>query len=198
MHNAFISLREWLSSQIIGQPKLVDRLLIAVLADGHLLVEDLPGMGKTTLAHALYKVLGLDYNRMQFTSDLLPSDLIGASVFNAQTSSFSFHKGPIFTPNLVEEIRSTKSSKTSVMSDKTYFTFQVFNQLLEDFTTCRYNSGRTVAFISHMDSACHSPSRLTTPLNAQACSRCSTVLLVGIWTSLWSIKLCMTKLKPLT
>lgn len=106
-----------LNKIILGKPEQVQLALTAILANGHLLVEDLPGMGKTTLAHALYNVLGLDYNRVQFTSDLLPSDLIGASVFNAQSSSFSFHKGPIFSSIfLADELnRATPKAQSALL-----------------------------------------------------------------------------------
>ena len=106
-----------LNKIILGKEQQVQLALTAILANGHLLVEDLPGMGKTTLAHALYKVLGLDYNRVQFTSDLLPSDLIGASVFNAQTSAFSFHPGPIFSSIfLADELnRATPKAQSALL-----------------------------------------------------------------------------------
>lgn len=106
-----------LNQIILGKEQQVKLALTAILANGHLLVEDLPGMGKTTLAHALYKVLGLDYNRVQFTSDLLPSDLIGASVFNAQQSSFSFHPGPIFSSVfLADELnRATPKAQSALL-----------------------------------------------------------------------------------
>ena len=100
MHNAFISLREWLSSQIIGQPKLVDRLLIAVLADGHLLVEGAPGLAKTKAIKALSEGLEASFQRIQFTPDLLPSDITGTEIYRQETASFSFQEGPIFN-NLV-------------------------------------------------------------------------------------------------
>ena len=106
-----------LNKIILGKEQQVQLALSAILANGHLLVEDLPGMGKTTLAHALYKVLGLEYNRVQFTSDLLPSDLIGASVFNAQTSAFSFHPGPIFSSIfLADELnRATPKAQSALL-----------------------------------------------------------------------------------
>ena len=106
-----------LNKIILGKEQQVQLALTAILANGHLLVEDLPGMGKTTLAHALYKVLGLDYNRVQFTSDLLPSDLIGASVFNAQSSAFSFHPGPIFSSIfLADELnRATPKAQSALL-----------------------------------------------------------------------------------
>ena len=75
----------------------IDLCLCCILAKGHLLIEDLPGMGKTLLAHALAKALGLGFSRIQFTSDLLPADITGVSVFETGDSSFRFHKGPIFS-----------------------------------------------------------------------------------------------------
>jgi MoxR-like ATPase len=106
-----------LNKIILGKPEQVQLALTSIFANGHLLVEDLPGMGKTTLAHALYHVLGLDYNRVQFTSDLLPSDLIGASVFNAQNSSFDFHPGPIFSSIfLADELnRATPKAQSALL-----------------------------------------------------------------------------------
>ena len=106
-----------LNKVILGKEQQVKLALTSVLANGHLLVEDLPGMGKTTLAHALYKVLGLDYNRVQFTSDLLPADLIGASVFNAQTSSFTFRRGPVFSAVfLADELnRATPKAQSALL-----------------------------------------------------------------------------------
>jgi hypothetical protein len=70
--------------------------MACILAKGHLLIEDVPGVGKTTLSHALARLLGLDYQRIQFTSDLLPADVIGVSIFDRESSSFRFHAGPIF------------------------------------------------------------------------------------------------------
>jgi len=86
-----------LNHVILGKSNQIRLALTALLAGGHLLLEDLPGMGKTTLAHGLSNVFGLDYKRVQFTSDLLPADVIGATVFDAKTSEFSFRAGPIFS-----------------------------------------------------------------------------------------------------
>ena len=86
-----------LNKVLLGKDQQVKLALAGLLAGGHLLLEDLPGMGKTTLAHALAKVCGLAYKRVQFTSDLLPADLIGVSVFEQQTTTFKFHPGPIFS-----------------------------------------------------------------------------------------------------
>lgn len=110
------SLKE-LNKIILGKEQQVRLALTCILANGHLLLEDLPGMGKTTLAHGISNVLGLDYNRVQFTSDLLPADLIGASVFNAQESSFSFHRGPIFSSIfLADELnRATPKAQSALL-----------------------------------------------------------------------------------
>jgi MoxR-like ATPase len=102
---------------VLGKEKQVQLALACILANGHLLIEDLPGMGKTTLAHALSKMLGLEFKRVQFTSDLLPADLIGASVFSTQTSSFSFHPGPIFSSIfLADELnRATPKAQSALL-----------------------------------------------------------------------------------
>ncbi|CAG2154246.1 AAA family ATPase [Cupriavidus plantarum] len=81
---------------VLGKPRQVRLSLACMLAGGHLLLEDVPGVGKTTLAHALARTLGLRYQRVQFTSDLLPADLIGVSVFMRDAGEFRFHRGPVF------------------------------------------------------------------------------------------------------
>jgi len=81
---------------ILGKERQVRLCLACLLARGHLLIEDMPGVGKTTLAHALARTLGLDYQRIQFTSDLLPADILGAAVYERETGGFRFHAGPIF------------------------------------------------------------------------------------------------------
>ena len=93
IHNASAQLNH----VILGKPNQVRLALTALFAGGHLLLEDLPGMGKTTLAHGLANVFGLDYKRVQVTSDLLPADVIGATVFDGKTSEFNFRPGPIFS-----------------------------------------------------------------------------------------------------
>ncbi len=100
-----------------GKPRQVKLAVTCILANGHLLIEDLPGMGKTTLAHAMAKVTGLDYSRIQFTSDLLPADILGAAIFRKDTQSFEFHKGPIFS-NIVlaDEInRATPKAQSALL-----------------------------------------------------------------------------------
>ena len=89
-------LREQLAKRIIGQEKLVDRLLIALLADGHLLVEGAPGLAKTTAIKALADHLDGDFHRIQFTPDLLPSDVTGSEIYRPETGQFEFQRGPIF------------------------------------------------------------------------------------------------------
>ncbi|HET9330839.1 MAG TPA: AAA family ATPase, partial [Steroidobacteraceae bacterium] len=81
---------------IDGKPEVVRTALVVLLAEGHLLIEDVPGVGKTTLSHCLARLLGLEYQRIQFTSDLLPADIIGVSIFDRENSTFRFHPGPIF------------------------------------------------------------------------------------------------------
>src|SRR6478672_10851900 len=81
---------------ILGKDRQIRLAMACILARGHLLIEDVPGVGKTTLSHALARLLGLDYQRIQFTSDLLPADIIGVSIFDRESSSFRFHPGPIF------------------------------------------------------------------------------------------------------
>lgn len=88
---------------VLGKPLEVRLAFVALLADGHLLIEDLPGLGKTTLAHALAATLGLDFQRIQFTSDLLPADVVGVSIYDAPASRFEFHPGPVFTHVLLAD-----------------------------------------------------------------------------------------------
>jgi MoxR-like ATPase len=94
--SAFASLQAHLNKRIIGQTDLVDRLLIALLADGHLLVEGAPGLAKTTAIKALAEGVEGDFHRVQFTPDLLPSDLIGTDIFHQETNQFEFQQGPLF------------------------------------------------------------------------------------------------------
>ena len=88
---------------VLGKPQQVRLAFVALLADGHLLIEDLPGLGKTTLAHAMAATLGLGFQRVQFTSDLLPADILGVSVYEAQARRFEFHPGPVFTHVLLAD-----------------------------------------------------------------------------------------------
>jgi len=97
---------------ILGKPDQIRLCVACLLARGHLLIEDVPGVGKTTLAHALAHVLGLAWQRVQFTSDLLPADIIGVSVFDRATQQFDFRKGPIFTQLLLADEVNRASPRT--------------------------------------------------------------------------------------
>jgi MoxR-like ATPase len=96
LQQAFVHLREDLQREVIGQPHLIDCLLVALLADGHLLVEGAPGLAKTTAVKALAARIEADFHRVQFTPDLLPADLTGTDVFRPQAGSFEFERGPLF------------------------------------------------------------------------------------------------------
>jgi len=96
LHSSFESLSSWLSGQIIGQQTLVERILIALLADGHLLVEGAPGLAKTKAIKSLSEGIEGDFQRIQFTPDLLPSDITGTEIYRPETGTFSFQQGPIF------------------------------------------------------------------------------------------------------
>ncbi|RRV30093.1 AAA family ATPase [Pseudomonas sp. o96-267] len=102
---------------LLGKEAQVRLALTCLLARGHLLIEDLPGMGKTTLSHALARVLGLSFQRIQFTSDLLPGDILGTSVFDKDSGQFVFHPGPIFAELvLADEInRATPKSQSALL-----------------------------------------------------------------------------------
>jgi len=106
-----------LNEIILGKEQQVRLCLACLLARGHLLIEDIPGVGKTTLAHALAGVLGLTYQRIQFTSDMLPADIIGVSVFDAETGQFRFHRGPVFAQLvLADEVnRATPKAQSALL-----------------------------------------------------------------------------------
>jgi len=97
---------------IVGKELQVRQSLTCLLAGGHLLLEDLPGVGKTTLSHALALSLGLQFNRIQFTSDLLPADVSGVSIYERELNAFSFHPGPIFTQVLLADEINRATPKT--------------------------------------------------------------------------------------
>lgn len=105
-----------ISSVLIGKEQQVKVALACLLARGHLLIEDLPGMGKTTLANAMARVLGLEFNRVQFTSDLLPADIVGVSVYEKSEGTFRFHPGPVFCQLLLaDEINRTTPKTQSAL-----------------------------------------------------------------------------------
>jgi MoxR-like ATPase len=102
---------------ILGKEDVIRLALACLLARGHLLIEDLPGVGKTTLAHTLARLLGLDYSRIQFTSDLLPADILGVSVYDREDGRFHFHPGPVFAQLvLADEInRATPKAQSALL-----------------------------------------------------------------------------------
>ncbi len=102
---------------IVGKEDAVRLAVACVLARGHLLIEDLPGVGKTTLSHALARSLGLDFRRIQFTSDLLPADIVGNSIFNRDEQRFVFHAGPLFSQVvLIDEVnRATPKTQSALL-----------------------------------------------------------------------------------
>ncbi|WP_424195141.1 AAA family ATPase [Ampullimonas aquatilis] len=101
-----------LNHLIIGKSLQIKQSLACLLANGHLLIEDVPGVGKTTLAHGLAISLGLEFARVQFTSDLLPADLLGVSIFDRNNSQFNFHPGPVFTQVLLADEINRATPKT--------------------------------------------------------------------------------------
>ena len=101
-----------LNTVIVGKPTQVQDCVACLLAGGHLLIEDVPGVGKTTLAHALSRSFGLQFSRVQFTADLMPSDLSGVSIYERQKESFVFHPGPIFAQVLLADEINRASPKT--------------------------------------------------------------------------------------
>ncbi|MDH4945373.1 MoxR family ATPase [Sulfurimonas sp. C5] len=108
---------------VVGQEKMIDSLLIALLCEGHILIEGVPGLAKTTTVNALSKALGLDFKRAQFTPDLLPSDILGAEIYDPQNNQFKIKKGPIFTNLLLaDEINrapaKVQSALLEVMQEK--------------------------------------------------------------------------------
>ena len=97
---------------VLGKPQQVRLAVSCLLARGHLLIEDLPGMGKTTLAEALARSFGLTFNRVHFTNDLLPADLIGVSIYEKKTETFQFHQGPLFCNVLLADEINRASPRT--------------------------------------------------------------------------------------
>lgn len=117
LNKEYQSIVSQISSVILGKEPQILLALTCLFARGHLLIEDLPGVGKTTLAKVLAKCLGLDFQRIQFTSDLLPGDILGVSIFDQNAGTFHFHSGPIFTQILlVDEInRSTPKTQSALL-----------------------------------------------------------------------------------
>ncbi len=123
MNNKIDILKKEIGKIIVGQEDLVESLLIGLISGGHILVEGVPGLAKTTAINALSKSIGLDFNRIQFTPDLLPSDVVGTEVYNQKDGTFSVRKGPVFTNLLLaDEINrapaKVQSALLEVMQEK--------------------------------------------------------------------------------
>ena len=123
LKNSVDKIREQIGKVIIGQNQMVDLLITAILADGHVLLEGVPGVAKTLTAKLLSKVIDADFSRVQFTPDLMPSDVLGTSVFNVKSSEFTFKSGPIFSNIvLIDEINrapaKTQSALFEVMEER--------------------------------------------------------------------------------
>ena len=116
-HAAFAPLVAAAGQVIFGKERQIRLALSCLLARGHLLIEDIPGVGKTTLAHTLARLLGLEFQRIQFTSDMLPADILGIAVFDRASGSFRFHPGPVFTQVvLADEInRATPKAQSALL-----------------------------------------------------------------------------------
>ncbi len=108
----FTPLLQTANTIISGKEDQLKLAIACLLAKGHLLIEDLPGMGKTTLAHLLAKLFGLNYSRIQFTSDMLPADIIGVSIFDRNTTEFRFHPGPVFSQLVLADEINRATAKT--------------------------------------------------------------------------------------
>lgn len=123
LNDAVINVRNEIGKVIVGQHKMVDLLLIALLCDGHVLIEGVPGVAKTLTAKLLAKIIDTNFSRIQFTPDLMPSDVLGTSVFNPKEAEFEFKRGPIFSNIiLIDEINrapaKTQSALFEVMEER--------------------------------------------------------------------------------
>lgn len=137
-HAALAAAIAQVETLVLGKPRQVRLAFACLLAGGHLLIEDLPGLGKTTLAQSLAATVGLDFQRSQFTSDLLPSDILGVSVFDQAQQAFRFHPGPVFTQLLLaDEINRapprTQSALLEAMAEQTVTVDGVTHALPQPF-----------------------------------------------------------------
>ena len=123
LHNSVNEIKNEIKKIIVGQDEIIDLLIAAILADGHVLIEGVPGIAKTLIAKILSKTISSNFSRIQFTPDLMPSDIIGTSIFNMKTSEFEFNKGPIFSNIiLIDEINrapaKTQAALFEVMEER--------------------------------------------------------------------------------
>jgi len=123
LNNAVINIRNEIGKVIVGQSKMIDLLMIALLSDGHVLIEGVPGVAKTLTSKLLAKIIDTNFSRIQFTPDLMPSDVLGTSVFNPKQAEFEFKRGPIFSNIiLIDEINrapaKTQSALFEVMEER--------------------------------------------------------------------------------
>ncbi len=134
------SLKKELSKVIVGQERVVENILLALFAGGHVLIEGIPGLGKSLLAGSLSRIIAGEYKRIQFTPDLMPSDIIGTTVYNAELKDFSIRKGPVFCNVLLaDEVNrspaKTQSALLQVMQEK-QVTLDGTDYSLEDYFIC--------------------------------------------------------------
>ncbi|HKG69711.1 MAG TPA: AAA family ATPase, partial [Segetibacter sp.] len=123
LHEAVMQVKAEIGKVIVGQEEMIELLIAAILADGHVLIEGVPGVAKTLTAKLIARCIDVPFSRIQFTPDLMPSDVIGTSVFNPQTGSFSFKRGPVFSNVvLIDEINrspaKTQAALFEVMEEK--------------------------------------------------------------------------------
>ncbi|WP_313214339.1 MoxR family ATPase, partial [Soonwooa sp.] len=138
LSNSLHQIKQEISKVIVGQDKMIDHLLAALLSNGHVLIEGVPGVAKTITSKLLAKTIDVDFSRIQFTPDLMPSDILGTSVFNVKESDFNFKKGPIFSNFiLIDEINrspaKTQSALFEVMEERQITMDGVTYQMEEPF-----------------------------------------------------------------
>src|SRR5687768_13504530 len=123
LNSAVVGIREEIARVIVGQHKMIDLLMIGLLCDGHMLIEGVPGVAKTLTAKLMAKITDVGFSRIQFTPDLMPSDVLGTTIFNPKAAEFQFKKGPVFSNIvLIDEINrapaKTQSALFEVMEER--------------------------------------------------------------------------------